>query len=29
VRVAGFGAFFVDLTRDMRDELIARTEHGV
>ena len=29
VRVAGFSEFFVNLTRDMQDELIARTEHAV
>jgi formate C-acetyltransferase len=28
VRVAGFSAFFVSLTRDMQDEIIARTEHS-
>lgn len=27
VRVAGFSAFFVNLSRDMQDEIIARTEH--
>ena len=28
VRVAGFSAFFVNLTKDMQDEIIARTEHA-
>jgi pyruvate-formate lyase len=28
VRVAGFSAFFVSLTRDMQDEIIARTAHS-
>jgi formate C-acetyltransferase len=28
VRVAGFSAFFVNLSRDMQDEIIARTEHA-
>jgi formate C-acetyltransferase len=28
VRVAGFSAFFVSLTKDMQDEIIARTEHA-
>jgi len=29
VRVAGFSEYFVALSRDMQDELIARTEHTV
>ncbi|MBM4458361.1 MAG: hypothetical protein FJ011_11440, partial [Chloroflexi bacterium] len=28
VRVAGFSAFFVNLSKDMQDEIIARTEHA-
>ncbi len=28
VRVAGFSAFFVSLTKDMQDEIITRTEHS-
>jgi hypothetical protein len=28
VRVAGFSAFFVNLSKDMQEEIIARTEHG-
>ena len=28
VRVAGFSEFFVRLTPDMQEEIIARTEHG-
>jgi choline trimethylamine-lyase len=27
VRVAGYSAYFADLTREMQDEIIARTEH--
>ena len=27
VRVAGFSEFFVNLTPDMQEEIIARTEH--
>ncbi len=29
VRVAGFSEFFVNLTRDIQEDVIARTEHGV
>ncbi|MFW6146488.1 MAG: pyruvate formate lyase family protein [Planctomycetota bacterium] len=29
VRVAGFSAFFVNLDRDIQEEIIARTEHGL
>lgn len=29
VRVAGYSAYFVDLPRDVQDEIIARTEHKV
>ncbi|MBE0481334.1 MAG: formate C-acetyltransferase/glycerol dehydratase family glycyl radical enzyme [Dehalococcoidia bacterium] len=28
VRVAGYSAYFVDLTREVQDEVISRTEHG-
>jgi len=28
VRVAGYSAYFVDLTREVQDEIIPRTEHG-
>ena len=28
VRVAGYSAYFVDLTQDLQDDLIARTEHS-
>ena len=28
VRVAGFSAFFVNLSKDMQEEIIARTEHA-
>jgi formate C-acetyltransferase len=28
VRVAGYSAYFTDLTREVQDEIIARTEHG-
>ncbi len=28
VRVAGYSAFFVDLSRDLQNEIINRTEHG-
>jgi formate C-acetyltransferase len=27
VRIAGFSAYFVDLSRDLQDDLIARTSH--
>ncbi len=27
VRVAGYSAYFVDLSPDMQDDIIARTEH--
>lgn len=29
VRVAGYSAYFVDLSRELQDEIIARTEHQV
>ena len=29
VRVAGYSDYFCDLPRDLQDEIIARTEHGV
>jgi formate C-acetyltransferase len=29
VRIAGYSAYFVDLSPDLQDDLIARTEHGV
>ena len=29
VRVAGFSDFFVALSKDMQDEIIARTEYGL
>ncbi|MEO0277812.1 MAG: pyruvate formate lyase family protein [candidate division WOR-3 bacterium] len=29
VRVAGFSAFFVDLPREVQDEIISRTEHEI
>ena len=29
VRVAGYVAYFVKLTRSMQDSIIARTEHGM
>ena len=29
VRVAGFSEYFVRLTRDQQEEIIARVEHGV
>jgi formate C-acetyltransferase/4-hydroxyphenylacetate decarboxylase large subunit len=29
VRVAGFSAFFVELSRSIQDQIIARTEHGL
>jgi formate C-acetyltransferase len=29
VRVAGYSAYFVDLTRELQEEIIARTEHGL
>jgi formate C-acetyltransferase len=28
VRVAGYSAYFADLTREVQDEVIARTEHA-
>jgi formate C-acetyltransferase len=28
VRIAGYSAYFVDLSPDLQDDLIARTEHG-
>ncbi|HOI45628.1 MAG TPA: glycine radical domain-containing protein, partial [Candidatus Aminicenantes bacterium] len=28
VRVAGYSDYFVDLGRDLQDEIIRRTEHG-
>jgi autonomous glycyl radical cofactor GrcA len=27
VRVSGYSAYFVDLTKEVQDEIIARTEH--
>jgi formate C-acetyltransferase len=27
VRVAGYSAYFVDLTREIQDDIINRTEH--
>jgi formate C-acetyltransferase len=27
VRVAGYSAFFVELYKDLQDDIIARTEH--
>lgn len=29
VRVAGFSAFFVELSKSIQDQIIARTEHGL
>lgn len=29
VRVAGYSAFFIDLDKDIQDEIISRTEHSV
>lgn len=29
VRVAGYSAYYADLTKEIQDEIIARTEHGV
>ena len=29
VRIAGFSAYFVDMTREMQDDIIARAEHRV
>ena len=29
VRVAGYSAYFVDLSPDLQDEIIRRTEHGM
>jgi formate C-acetyltransferase len=29
VRVAGFSAYFVDLTTVVQDDIIARTEHAI
>jgi len=28
VRVAGYSAYFVELNREIQDEIIQRTEHG-
>jgi formate C-acetyltransferase len=28
VRVAGYSAFFVELWKDLQDDIIARTEHA-
>jgi len=28
VRVAGYSAYFIELSRGMQDKIIARTEHG-
>jgi formate C-acetyltransferase len=29
VRVAGYSAYFVDLSKGLQDSIIARTEHGL
>ena len=29
VRVAGYTAYFIELAREMQDEIINRTEHGL
>jgi len=29
VRVAGYSDYFCDLSRELQDEIISRTEHGV
>ncbi len=29
VRVAGFSAYWVEMSRDLQDQVIARTEHGL
>ena len=29
VRIAGYSAYFVDLSPDLQNDLIARTEHDV
>lgn len=29
VRVAGYSAYFADLTKEVQDEIISRTEHGI
>ena len=29
VRVAGYSAYFVELSSDLQDDIIARTEHSV
>ena len=29
VRVAGFSAFFVELSKSIQDQIIARTEYGI
>jgi len=29
VRVAGYSDYFCDLSRELQDEIITRTEHGV
>ena len=29
VRVAGFSAFFVELSKSIQDQVIERTEHGL
>ena len=28
VRIAGYSAYFTELSRDLQDDLIARTEHS-
>jgi formate C-acetyltransferase len=28
VRVAGYSAYFTDLSKELQDEIIARTEHS-
>ena len=29
VRVAGYSAFFVELWKDLQDDIISRTEHAI
>jgi formate C-acetyltransferase len=29
VRIAGYSAYFADLAKDVQDEIISRTEHGL
>ena len=28
IRIAGYSAYFTELSRDLQNDLIARTEHG-